>query len=206
MKYSTMAAGVMLLYMAAFSQATNWKSPDGKLGFDLPSDGSLIEVKNPPAPAVAMWETADHNARLLFLTQPNPKNIPLEQAGLEEGTISQLPGGKILSSNRTTLGDVPTYTIAATGSQKIYLHQIVLAFDGTVYKVMAAGATPISDDPHLAGVFKSVTVLDPAPDIPGKTFSSHELSKKAGAIGVIVLVIAALARRNQRGRQPNVNK
>ncbi|HET6250199.1 MAG TPA: TolC family protein [Tepidisphaeraceae bacterium] len=33
----------MLLVSAA--QATNWVSPDGKLGFDLPTDGSLTEIK-----------------------------------------------------------------------------------------------------------------------------------------------------------------
>ena len=192
MKYLAVAGILMLLWAVSRAQATNWTSPDGKLGFNLPSDGSLVEVKNPPQPATAMWNSADGAARLLFIAQPNPQNMPLEQAGLEEGTIKQFPGGKILSSQRATLGGVPAFTIAATGSQKIYLQQTVLTFGGTFYKVMAAGPTPISSDPRFANVFNSVTVLDPNPVVPGSHLSDHDLSVKAGEIGFAVLLIAAV--------------
>jgi len=130
--------------------------------------------------------------------------MPLEQAGLEEGTIKQIPGGKIISSQRANLGGVPAFTIAATGSQNTYLQQTVLTFGGKFYKVMAAGPAPIANDPRFANVFSSVTVLDPNPVVPGSHLSQHELSVKAGEIGFGVLFIAAVVlflRRSSRRQE-----
>jgi hypothetical protein len=203
MRYGAIVAGVLILFSASLAGATGWTSPDGKLGFDLPADGSMIEVKNPPPPAVAMWNTADGTGRLLFLTQPYPQTAPLDQAGLERGTLSQLPGGAILSSKRTALRGVPTITIAATGSQKVYVQQTVLAFNGMAYKVIAAGPSKGFVDSHFATVFQSITVLDPAPVIPRAKLSGHDAAIMMSEIGWGVLIVAGVSlaiRRAHRNR------
>src|SRR5437762_3545395 len=113
MKRVIFGVGLLWALVSCAVHAATWTSPDGKLAFDLPGDGSLVEVKDPPAPATAMWETADGSARLMFLSQANPQNTPLIPAALVEGTLKQFPGSTLVSSNETSVGGVRVYTIAA---------------------------------------------------------------------------------------------
>jgi len=201
MRFMTFA--IALLSFSLLARAAGWTSPDGKLSFNLPTDGSLIEVKSPPVPAVAMWNTADGTSRLVFIAQANPNNTPLNQAGLEQGSLNQLSGGTLLSSTQTQLAGVPAYTIAVTGPQKIYIQQTVLAFSGTFYKVMAAGPKRISDDPHFAGVFKTITVLDTSPAVPGsQALAEHELSVKMAAGAFFILIVASVIYAVRRQSKP----
>src|SRR4051812_44040780 len=131
-------ASVVILILILFTSnahATNWISPDGKLGFDLPIDGSLVELKNPPAPATAMWKSADGTTRLVFLTQPNPQNVPLNRSAFEDGTLKGVSNSTILSSDERSIGGVPVLTIAVTDHKSACLQQSVMTFDGTVYKL-----------------------------------------------------------------------
>jgi hypothetical protein len=198
MNSATFGVGLLLGLMSCAAQGASWTSPDGKLAFDLPGDGALVEVTNPPAPATAMWDTADGNARLMLLSQANPDNTPLIRAALVEGTLNQFPGSTLISSDETSVGGVRVYTIAARIKPAGYLQQSIVAFNGMVYKLMAVGPTQISEDPRLSGAFSSMKVLDPDPVAPKHKMSGQELSMMVAKIGFIVLAIAAVIRATCR--------
>jgi hypothetical protein len=187
-------AALIILLLAPFVEAANWTSPDGKLSFQLPDDGSLIPSKNPPAPATAMWTTADGGLRLIFIVTPNPQNAPLDRSGLEEGTVHALPGGRLLSSSQASVNGVPVYTIAVTDGTT-FIQQSVLAFNGVVYKLMAAAPTAISSSPALAVTFSSLKIPGPAPAIPSaaraENTSEHSVSVSIAQVGWTLLLIAA---------------
>jgi hypothetical protein len=198
MKSAYFGVGLLWGLMSCAVQAAGWTSPDGKVAFDLPGDGSLMEVNNPPAPATAMWSTADGSAQLMFLSQANPDNTPLLRAALVEGTLKQFPGSTLVSSDETSVGGVRVYTIAASIKPAGYIQQSIVAFNGMVYKLMAIGPTQISTDPRLSGAFGSMKVLDPAPVAPEHKMSGHEISTMVAKVGFVVLVIAAVVRAVRR--------
>jgi len=198
-KSATFKAGLFLVLISFAARAAGWTSPDGKLSFDLPADGSLAEVDNPPAPATAIWMTADGSARLMFMSQANPGNTSLRLAGLTEGTLAQFPGSTVVSSNETSLGGARVYTIAAQIKAGGYIQQSIVAFNGVVYKIMAMGPVPVSSDPRLSVAFKSMKVLDPNPIAPPEAkMSGHEMSMMIAKIGFVVLVIAAVVKAMRR--------
>ncbi|MDB5327953.1 MAG: hypothetical protein JWM57_3522, partial [Phycisphaerales bacterium] len=147
---------------------------------------------------------ADDSARLMFLALPNPNNIPLERAGLEEGTLKELPGGTLLSTAESSVRGIPLFTVAAKDHQKLYLQQSVIAFDGVTYKVIAAGTMPISSDPRFISLFQSLNVLVPSPVAPVSKLSGHDISVKVGKIGIYALLIAGvivISRRSRKRKQ-----
>jgi hypothetical protein len=199
MKSVTFKAGLFLVLISFAVRAAGWTSPDGKLSFDLPADGSLVEMDNPPAPATAIWMTADGSARLMFLSQANPGNSSLRLAGLTEGTVAQFPGATVISSNETSMGGARVYTIAAQIKGGGYIQQSIVAFNGVVYKMMAMGPVEVSSDPRLSIAFGSVKVLDPNPIAPPEPkMSGHETSMMIAKIGFIVIIIAAVAKTMRR--------
>ena len=191
----------LILFLAGVASAATWTSPDGMVSFDVPTTAGLIPIKDPPAPATALWEAADGQARLVFVVHPNPKNTPIAKAGLEEGTLTQFPGGAIVSSTVTTISGVHVYTIAATNSTKdAYLQQSIANFNGNVYKLMAAGPKPIASDTRLNGSFTSFNILDPNAKEPGR-MTMHELSKTLGGLGLLVLIIGGVFALSRRGKR-----
>lgn len=191
MKCWTSIGLLVSLALSSVAQAATWKSPDGNLSFDLPSDGSLVEVKNPPAPAVAIWETRSGGGRLVFLSQPNAQNHALILPALEKGTREAFPGATITSSTETSQNGVPIFTIAASIKPGGYVQQTIVAFNHTLYKLMAAGQKPIATDPHFSVSFQSFKILDPAPSSPGK-WSANDIARKVGII-VVALGFVAFA-------------
>ena len=192
----------LILCLAGVASAATWTSPDRMVSFDVPTTAGLIPIKDPPAPAIALWEAIDGQSRLVFVISPNPKNTPIDKAGLEEGTVTQFPGGSIVSSTVTTISGVHVYTIAATNSTKdAYLQQSIANFNGSVYKLMAAGPKPIASDPRLNGSFASFNILDPNAKEPGG-MSMHDWSKSLGGIGLAVLVVGGIFAMSRRAMKP----
>ena len=71
------------------------------------------------------------------------------------------------------------------------MQQTIVAFDHTLYKLMAAGQKPIATDPHFSVSFQSFKILDPAPSSPGK-WSANDIARKVGII-VVALGFVAFA-------------
>ena len=184
---------VLILFFTSNAHATKWTSPDGKVSFDLPSDGSLVEVKNPAGPASGVWDSADGKARLVFLTQPNPQNTPLNRAGLEKGSLQGVPNSTHLSTNESYIGGVHVITIATVDNKPHYYQQSVMTFDGTFYKLMAGGPIQISSDPRFTGVFQSLNVAAATPNVSTQNDPPKDFSMKLADIGIYVLLIAGIA-------------
>ena len=145
-----------------------------------------------------LWELTD-KTRVLVARADFPQNVPLEKAGLEEGTLNQIPG-KLISSVQTSINGVPVYTIAVHGTvqgQSIFGMQKIVAFNGVCYKLMAGGTSDCSTDPRIVPVFNSFTILDPNPRVPRASTSrnpfSHARSVGIAEIGWAVLFLALLA-------------
>src|SRR5256885_1238427 len=118
-----------------------WLSPDGKIAFQQPSAERFRQDKAAPEPALARWVSSDGLVIVAVVHAPNPKNVPLEQSGLEEGAVKQVPGAKLVSSTRTTLSGIAAYTVTLSGSlggTPRYIAQVIVAFDGQVYKLMVS--------------------------------------------------------------------
>jgi hypothetical protein len=124
---------------------------------------------------------------------PNPGNTVLYAKDLEQGTLNAFPGGSIDSSTQDTQNGVTFFTISGTDkTKKLHFQQELMSFNGTNYKVMAAGPGVIASDPRLEAVFQSITILKPVTDVPARQLSSYELGRLTGEIGVGVLVVAGL--------------
>jgi hypothetical protein len=196
MRNRAIGVGIILISLASAVRGAGYTSPDGRLTFTLPADGSLVAIKNPPAPATAMWQAAD-GARLIYITQPIPPDAILEKAGLEAGTLGQLPDATLLWSTQKTVAGLTVFTIEATSNYRIYIRQVITSSNGKVYKVMAAGTHEISTDPHFAGVFQSLAIQPAPASVPAAAHpansSHHTVSVRVGEIGIVALVIAGVA-------------
>lgn len=188
MKIGTIISVLLSLAFSSAIHAATYTSPDGNIGFDLPADGSLVEVKNPPGPATAMWEVKG-GGRLIFLTQPDPQNHLLALSALEEGTRTSFPGSTLLPSSETTENGVPVFTISAVTKTGGHIQQTILVFNKTLYKLMAVGPKSISSDPHFSVSFQSLKILDPEPNSPRKKFSGPDMGAK---FAVLILFIAGV--------------
>ncbi len=206
MKNGAVGLIVLLNLFSANVDAASWTSSDGKIGFDLPADGSLVSVKYPPAPVNAMWASPDGTARLAYLTQPNPQNLPIDVGAFLEGAVKGLPNATVTSSSDTTLGDVPVLSIEikTTGG---YLKQTAMAFSNNIYKIMAISRGPIVSDARFATVFQLLAVRDLSPMIPQRPRPPLDRNKLfgqigAGGFGMIIVGLIIRAGRKKSRRPP----
>ncbi len=197
MHFRTFAFIALAFAMTSVARGAVWSSPDGNVSVTIPSDGSFVVVPNPPAPAIVLWQLSD-GTRVFIAKADNPQNIPLEKAGLEEGTLNQVPG-TLISSVETSLKGVPVFTIAVRGNiqgHSIYAMQKIAAFDSVVYKLMVGGPVDCTSDPRIVPVFDSFTILSANPRVPAAPKSSnpfsHERSVGIAQIGWTVLFIALI--------------
>lgn len=189
------ACATLLLILGIASVSKAWTSPDGAISVVIPGDGSLIEVPNPPAPAMAIWEGTQEQVRILVLTVDHPANARLDRAGLEEGTLNESKG-TLISSTAHDLRGVPIYVISAKGTidgQQLYLMQTIAAFNGKVYKLMVAGPSDVTQSAMVRSVFSSFDIVAPnplPPSAPKTDPLSHRSSVNIAQIGWAVLGVA----------------
>ena len=203
----------LVLLSAAAADAGEWNSNDGKVRLCLTGDGTFTEVPHPPPSAQAIWVSADRRTRLIFVTQGAPTDLHLNRADLEQGTLNAFPGGSILSTVESSVAGIPMFTIEGIDKSKtLYFQQSILAMNGVVYKLMAAGPARISSDPNVAAVFQSITVPHPTPpapppagETPLETPAGHAASVNVAELGWAVLAVATVVyfvTRKRKGSKP----
>ena len=188
---------LLLLMFPSTTMAQEWTWPDGKVAFRAPPATRFTQNANAPAPALARWSTADGLTMVAAIQMAHSSDTPLEQQGLETGTLNQLPQGVLVSSSRSTLSGVPAYTIVArtdASGSHYFIAQVVVAFGGQGYKLMLASPSDPMLDADLASLLRSVRILAPAPVAPSPRAAAnpHDLSVRIGEWGFWFL-LAALA-------------
>jgi hypothetical protein len=213
---------VLLMVSGAHAAAVaEWVSPDGQIAIAAPPDGRFSKDSVVEPPALARWVSDDGQTIVVVAQAENPAGNRLVQSGLEEGILKQFAPGKIVSSTASSISGVPAYTIVAQGKlagAEMFLSQVIVTFNGQVYKVMAGSPADPLADAELAPVMRSLRILNPSPVVPAAMPAAsgsaapgpksewertNELSVKIAEIAFSILMIAAVVavfRNKARGR------
>ena len=191
---------VLLLLMTTAARANEWISPDGKVAFQELSASRFVKDPNAPAPLLVHWVANDGITAVGVAQVASPVDAPLEQAGLEKGTLSQFPRGRIVSSTTASISGVPVYTIVAAGpvgGAERFVAQVIVAFNGQVYKLMMSSPGDPSADAELGPMLRSLRIVDPSPrppaGRPGGASGTQDLSVKFAEWGWLALLAALTA-------------
>jgi hypothetical protein len=190
---------LLLLIFATSLNAEEWKWPDGKLAFQQPASARFTKQESVPAPLLARWMASDGVTNVAVLQTANPGNVPLDQHGLEIGTLKNLNGGSLVSSTSTAVSNIPAYTIvtsAAISGGTIYIAQSVIALDEKVYNVMVVSTTDPLQDAELGPLLKSLRVLNASAQAPStgafgaRAKDPNAVSVRIAAYGLWLLLAA----------------
>src|SRR5688500_17437631 len=167
---------------AAAAAAAEWVSPDGQVAIAAPAEGRFSKDSVVEPPALARWVSDDRQTVIVVAQAANPQGHPLAQAGLEEGTLKQFAPGKIVSSTASSISGVPAYTIVAQGNlagAEMFLSQVIVTFNGKVYKVMVGSPADPLADADLGPLLRSLRILNPSPVAPAAASGSAALGPKS---------------------------
>jgi hypothetical protein len=217
-----------VLLPAGFARGAEWVSPDGQVAIAAPAAGRFTQEPSTEPPGLVRWVSNDATTVIAVIQAPMPANAPLERAGLEEGTLNQLKRGRVVSSTAWTISGVPAHTIVAQGNlggADMFLAQVIVAFDGQVYKLVTASPADPLADADVGPVLRSLRILNPSPVAPAAAASpaspagpaapapksqwdrTNQLSVKIAEVAFLILavaVIAAVIRKRARRRAATV--
>jgi hypothetical protein len=191
-----------------------WASADNAISITPPNPKRFAEVNALQDPVVAAWATPDRAVTLGVVSTPLPPNVPLIKSGLEEGLCKEF-GGTIISSAESILSGVPIYRMQAKGKvmgRDVYCEQIVLAFNGRGYKVMATSLSgDLSQDADIQAVLNSLSILQavrpvPQPSIDLMTWLSQNVGGTALLVLLVLAPIAVISRRKRRKRMRSLSQ
>ena len=205
MNISRGLTALLLILAAGAGKASgaDWASPDGAIVVATPDPAKFRFVDNPPEPFLALWISNDETLRLGVMKATMPANVKtLIRSSGEQGLAEEIHG-TITGSSTMVKNGHEIWLMAAKGSIQginAQVSQALVQCNGSVYKVMAAtiGNGP-SDDPTINAFVNSIQVKLPnsnppaaqpvnSEPNPGGGTDPHNLSKRFGGIGALVLI------------------
>lgn len=201
-----------LLLLATPAVGETWTSPDGVLSVTPPDATKFQVIPNPPVPLIALWVSNDEQMRFGVVKAEVPPGIKLNQSSTEQGLAKEL-GGQVTRLPTKTLAGHDVWLMTGKGPS-MEMTQAICRHGGTVYKVMAATVGGDSDT-EMVNQFVGSIALTPLEAAgrsetigreenaskPARGLDSHEVSKKLGAAGVLILVAVYFATRGTKKRQ-----